>query len=177
MPFDPLGTLPRPLLKLIYPASAYSPEPITPRLASPPPDAVPERERLVSAAEKVREQMRRDMLSSLGQVDDEDNVRFGIPQAKDDKAELREEDAKVVEENKVDWPAQVSGTKRVLSMAVSRIAPGGDEADVQPREHFKYVLSQLRNEHKYCFWCSYKYKSFEEMDGPGGCPGEEEDDH
>lgn len=125
LPFDPLGTLPRPLLKLIYPASAYSPEPATTRLPSPPPDAmpIPERERLVSAAEKVREQMRKDMLSSLGQVEDEDRVRFGIPQAKDGKTELREENAKVVEENKVDWAAQVSGTKRVLSMAVSGISP------------------------------------------------------
>lgn len=48
---------------------------------------------------------------------------------------------------------------------------------VQPKDHLKYLLSQLRHEHLYCLWCSFKYKSYDEMDGSGGCPGEEEDDH
>jgi hypothetical protein len=44
-------------------------------------------------------------------------------------------------------------------------------------EHLAYLVSQLRHEHTFCFWCGSKYASFEEMDGPGGCPGEDEDDH
>lgn len=69
--------------------------------------------------------MRKDMLSSLASGDEED-IRFGIPAAKDDKPKedtagdkARQEDPKQEEGKEVDWPSMVSGTKRVLSMTVS----------------------------------------------------------
>lgn len=111
----------------------------------------------------MREQMRREMLSELG-GDDEGSVRFGIPTAKDAlKEEVKANDEQAAEDAQVDWEEMVSGTKRVLSMS--------------QEEQLAYLVSQLRNEHMFCFWCAYKYASFEEMDGFGGCPGEDEDDH
>jgi hypothetical protein len=50
-------------------------------------------------------------------------------------------------------------------------------ADSQTESYFTFLLSQLRHEHLFCFWCGYKYGSYEEMEGAGGCPGTEEDDH
>lgn len=47
----------------------------------------------------------------------------------------------------------------------------------QAADNLAYLVSQLRHEHLFCFWCATKYSSWEEMEGPGGCPGEEEDDH
>ena len=69
--------------------------------------------------------MRRDMLSNLAGGDgNEDDVRFGVPAAKDDKPSEagnrdRDDDPKQEEGKDVDWEAMVSGTKRVLSMTVS----------------------------------------------------------
>ena len=82
----------------------------------------------MSAASLVREQMRKDMLSSLGGDEELDaggeEIRFGIPAAKELEAERQRaeelNDAKV--EQGIDWESMVSGTKRVLSMAVS-VAP------------------------------------------------------
>ena len=79
----------------------------------------------MSAASLVREQMRKDMLSSLGGDDGIDaggeEIRFGIPAAKELDAERQRaeelNDAKV--EQGIDWESMASGTKRVLSMTVS----------------------------------------------------------
>ncbi|WVW86410.1 hypothetical protein I302_108456 [Kwoniella bestiolae CBS 10118] len=169
LPFSPLTTVPRPLLRLIYPSQVVSPSP------SPPPgNGVVEgyeKESNLSAAEKMREQIRRDMLSTLKSEDDDDDgeegvVRFGVigDESREEleggkKLQKAEDD----EYEGVDWEEHVNGAKRVLSM--------------DPSTYLQFVVDQLRTEHLYCFWCSYKYGSFEEMDGPGGCPGEEEDDH
>lgn len=125
LPFDPLGTLPYALLRLIYPSQALSPSRTPPRSPSPSlpplPEPTAERSRIVSEAEKLREKMRKEMLSELGGEDDED-VKFGISKKDDDGeatslSKAKEEGAKDYEG--VDWQAQVSGTKRVLSMEVS----------------------------------------------------------
>ncbi|WWD19871.1 hypothetical protein CI109_104339 [Kwoniella shandongensis] len=170
-PSDPLGTLPRPLLRLIYPSQVLSPS----RSRSPSPDPIVShgKEENLSAAERMREQIRRDMLSDLAGDDDDDEeegvVRFGtgtetITEKKahgDDQ--LRGRGKTKDEYEGVKWEEHVPGVKRVLSM--------------DPATYLTFVVDQLRHEHMFCFWCAYKYKSFGEMEGPGGCPGEEEDDH
>lgn len=169
--------MPRPLLKLLYPdltpspssSPEPSPAPLPAQSETAPPPVLPRPSSTVrnnfNKAEQLREQMRREMLSSLGADDvDADSVRFGIPVARDEaKEELKAEEAQAAADAEVDWAEMVSGTKRVLSMA--------------PEEQLAYLVSQLRNEHMFCFWCGYKYGSWEEMEGPGGCPGEDEDDH
>lgn len=147
------------------PGAAPSSPPPSPPLASGPSAAAPAApvrpaiRNNINKAEALREQMRRDMLSELGAS--EDSIRFGVPVARDEVREGTEADA--TEDATVDWPTMVRGTRRVLAMTAS--------------EHLAYLVSQLRNEHLFCFWCGSKYASFAEMDGLGGCPGEEEDDH
>lgn len=124
LPSDPLGTLPHPLLKLIYPSQAYSPGRSPSRSPSPIPENTSTRVKIVSDAEKLREKMRREMLSELGGGEEATgDVKFGIPSkdkespATDAEDEPSQEGFKDLEG--VDWPAQVSGTKRVLAMEVS----------------------------------------------------------
>ncbi|TXT15802.1 hypothetical protein VHUM_00305 [Vanrija humicola] len=155
------AALPRPLLRLLYPddvTPSRSPSPELEEVALPAPVATT-RAKNMSAAERLRAQMRRDMLSELGGSDDGD-VKFGVPRAaEEDEAKPAPADT----DDKTDWASLVSGTKRVLSLS--------------PAEHLAFLVSQLRTEHLFCFWCGSRYASFEEMDGPGGCPGEDEDDH
>ncbi|WOO81534.1 G patch domain-containing protein 11 [Vanrija pseudolonga] len=158
------AALPRELLRLIYPdeVSSRSASEELEEVPLPVPVAASARENNMSAAERLRAQMRRDMLSDLGGGEGEDeDIRFGVAPPKDD-----DEDKPApagADEAEIDWPSLVSGTKRVLSLT--------------PQEHLAFLVSQLRTEHLFCFWCGSKYASFEEMDGPGGCPGEDEDDH
>lgn len=123
-PSDPLGTLPRPLLILLYPAhaGALSPSPPPATRLSRSPNPVPldaSRDKGLTAAERVREQMRRDMLSSL---DEEDPItkrkrELGLIGDKEEKS--GENQAGKGDYTGVDWQDQVSGTKKVLSMDVS----------------------------------------------------------
>lgn len=188
MPSDALGTLPRPLLRLIYPAQvgSRSPSPVGEASSAPQAavhDPTISRSDNLSAAERLREQMRRDMLTQMGAVDEGD-MRFGVkpPTGADvddrpSKEEVLQQESKGYEG--VDWESMVSGTKKVLAMDVSQsdhlARTSADSA--QPASHLTFLISQLRHEHLFCFWCAYKYSSYEEMEGPGGCPGEEEDDH
>jgi hypothetical protein len=79
----------------------------------------------LSAAEKLREQMRRDMLTEL----DEDQV-LGLNQVasrdrKEDQGDEKDKKEAPVDDE-TDWQAMVSGTKKVLSMEVSQL-PAFDE--------------------------------------------------
>ncbi|OCF30937.1 hypothetical protein I316_07465 [Kwoniella heveanensis BCC8398] len=171
LPFDPLSTIPRPLMRLLYPAQAFSPSPSPPPSAAREPILAYKDGSNLSAAEKMREQIRRDMLSDLhGPDEDEDDeggvVRFGILPDKDDQKREAIKDATVTGRDDtagVIWDEMVSGAKRVLAM--------------DPEAYLNFVVDQLRHEYLFCFWCAYRYKSYDEMEGPGGCPGEEEDDH
>jgi len=124
MPSDALGTLPRPLLRLIYPAQVDSRSPSPTRSPSPPPavyDPTISRSTNLSAAEKLREQMRRDMLSQLG-GDDEENVRFSF-KPPTEAAKVKEEEQKGTKGYEgVDWESMVSGTKKVLTMDVGQVS-------------------------------------------------------
>ncbi|EAL19884.1 hypothetical protein CNBG0270 [Cryptococcus deneoformans B-3501A] len=178
LPSDPLGTLPRPLLKLIYPSQL---DLLSPSPSSSPSRSLPKlssfgKEENISAAERLREQMRRDMLTDLdlgadrGEEDEEGVLRFGVEESRVERLRREGEGEGEQHEHKeevdykdVDWEEMVPGTKRVLSM--------------DPATYLTFTVDQLRHEHLFCFWCAYKYKSYEEMEGPGGCPGEEEDDH
>jgi hypothetical protein len=132
MPSDALGTLPRPLLRLIYPAQVDSRSPSPEPTAAPVPyDPTISRSTNLSAAEKLREQMRRDMLTQLG-GEDEERVRFGVKPASDEqerdaKAEIKEEKGY----EGIDWESMVSGTKKVLSMDVS--LPTVELSDIRHR--------------------------------------------
>ena len=44
---------------------------------------------------------------------------------------------------------------------------------LEGKERLRKLVEHLRQEHRYCFWCKYKYED-EEIEG---CPGLEEDDH
>jgi hypothetical protein len=140
-------------------------------------------DKYVSEAEKLRERMRRDMLSEVKEEDEDGLLGLSKPEVKKAKAGEEAEQVLLDEDCGVDWNEQVSGTKRVLAMDVSghrirmlcTFARGMLIA--QPATHLRFLVSQLRHEHFFCFWCAYKYASYEEMDGTGGCPGEDEDDH
>ncbi|ADV23243.1 Hypothetical Protein CGB_G0290W [Cryptococcus gattii WM276] len=188
LPFDPLGTLPRPLLKLIYPSQLdlLSPSP-SGSPASSPSRSLPKlstygKEENISAAEKLREQLKRDMFTDLdlgigqsggeGEEEEEGVVRFGVEDSRVERLRREREregeggereHKEEVDYKDMNWEEMVPGTKRVLSM--------------DPATYLTFTVDQLRHEHLFCFWCAYKYKSYEEMEGPGGCPGEEEDDH
>ncbi|GHJ85157.1 hypothetical protein NliqN6_1559 [Naganishia liquefaciens] len=150
VPLSPLTTLPRPLIRLIDPELA---------------DTLPEEENdalqiragsprgNMSAAERMREEMRRDALVDL--VEDENEPR---PEGK--KPEQGKEGEPEVD---VDWASFIPSVHRVLRMD----AP----------THLSYLIDSLRIDHLYCFWCAARYGSVEEMNAPGGCPGEDEDDH
>jgi hypothetical protein len=124
MPSDALGTLPYPLLRLIYPAQVSSRSPSPSPIESPIPavhDPTISKTDNLSAAERLREQMRRDMLSQLG-GDDEGNVRFGVKSASESNERPTTKEDELKREKKhegVDWESMVSGTKKVLTMDVS----------------------------------------------------------
>ena len=196
---NPLKTLPKPLKRLIYPVEVVSespdselPElpdeqpiigPVMPDMPSVQPTGTETKhERYISEAEKTRERMRRDMLTAIPS-EEENTIQarkraLGLDgEGEGDKAE---EDKKRYQ--KIVWAEMVSGTKKVLAMDVSvhpTLCASSKQGrlTLQPETHLRFLLSQLRNEHMYCLWCSTKYSSFEKMDGPGGCPGEDEDDH
>ncbi|WVN90023.1 uncharacterized protein L203_105255 [Cryptococcus depauperatus CBS 7841] len=164
-PSDPLDTIPHPLLKLIYPSQLPSSS------RSPSPDIARPHDKSenLSAAEILREQLRRDMLSDLGKVNGEEEsgeLRFGVMPSTLSTT-LPFDDAKSKQQSEeyegVNWKELVSPVKRVLSM---------DSAT-----YLEFVVDQLRHGHLFCFWCAYKYGSWEEIEGPGGCPGTEEEDH
>ncbi|WVF67331.1 hypothetical protein IAT40_002082 [Kwoniella sp. CBS 6097] len=176
LPFDPLSTIPKPLLRLIYPAQVFSPspspEPHHDNAAPPEPIVAYKDGSNLSAAEKMREQMRSDMLSDLHGVDYDDNddegvVRFGIlsDESKNEIQEIKKANNENGEKGSegVKWEDMVPGAKRVLAM--------------DPETYLNFVVDQLRHEYLFCFWCAYRYSSYEEMEESGGCPGEEEDDH
>lgn len=121
MPSNALGTLPRPLLRLTYPAQVDSRSPSPTRSPSPPPavyDPTISKSTNLSAAEKLRDQMRRDMLSQLG-GEDEENVRFTF-KPPSEAAKIKEEEQRETRGYEgIDWESMVSGTKKVLTMDVS----------------------------------------------------------
>ena len=47
--------------------------------------------------------------------------------------------------------------------------------DNQLEERLERLVTYLRNEHTYCFWCAVKYNDQQDLDEH--CPGPEEDDH
>lgn len=111
-----------------------------------------------------------DLGADRGEEDEEGVLRFGVEESRVERLRREGEGEGEQHEHKeevdykdVDWEEMVPGTKRVLSM--------------DPATYLTFTVDQLRHEHLFCFWCAYKYKSYEEMEGPGGCPGEEEDDH
>ncbi|KAI5452844.1 hypothetical protein NCC49_006384 [Naganishia albida] len=151
IPSSALQTIPRPLLRLIDPQAADD-------LASEDEEdqlhairGRPEEEN-VSAADAMRAAMKRDALVDLSEEPGEPVLRAKVTT-----------EADKVPEPEVDWRSYLPGVQRVLHMS--------------PAEHLAFLVDSLRVEHLYCFWCAAKYASVQEMEGPGGCPGTEEDDH
>lgn len=146
LPFDPLGTLPRPLLKLIYPSQldllspSPSGSPASSTSRSLPKLSTYGKEENISAAEKLREQLRRDMLTDLdlgegqsgGEEEEEEEgvVRFGVEDSRLERLRREreregeggeQEHKEEVDYKDVNWEEMVPGTKRVLSMDVSTL--------------------------------------------------------
>ena len=95
--------------------------PPSPPLEAQKADPTAEPLKFRNEAERVRAQMRRDMLSSLG-GDDDGDIRFSISNPeKDAKKEALKEESEL--EKSMDWDEVVSGTKRVLAMDVSLPSP------------------------------------------------------
>jgi hypothetical protein len=125
MPFDPLETLPKPLLRLIYPVQARSPG--SSRSTSPIIEGT--KASNLTAAQQLRDQMRKDMLTEIGGEGSDDEVldlgkRRRDPDDEEERQErkrrkAKEQGAEVEGGEKVDWEGMVSGTKKVLSMDVS----------------------------------------------------------
>lgn len=116
--------------------------------------------------------MRRDALVDLSEETE--------PVARRPTPPTTEEAAAAAVDLQVDWASYIPGVQRVLHMSVRPfpLCLHSLEADpAKPAEHLAYLVDSLRVEHLYCFWCAAKYGSVQEMEGPGGCPGTEEDDH
>lgn len=98
------------------------------------------KEENISAAEKLREQLRRDMLTDLdlgvgqsggeGEEEEEGVVRFGVEDSRVERLRREREregeggeqgHKKEVDYKVVNWEEMVPGTKRVLSMDVSTL--------------------------------------------------------
>ncbi|KAJ9117532.1 hypothetical protein QFC22_004382 [Naganishia vaughanmartiniae] len=170
IPSAPETTIPRPLLRLIDPTTAHHLDllddgnPASEQQAQARVQGRADEENMDEAG-RLREQMRRDALVELD-ADDEANDAQEAP-ARPRKGKVSgsvpaHDDAELDDEQ-VDWASFVPGVQRVLAMS--------------PSEHLTYLVSSLRADHLYCFWCAARYGSVQEMEGPGGCPGEEEEDH
>jgi hypothetical protein len=212
IPTHPRETIPRPLLRLIFPDLAAELDAISPeddtssRLLSAPPVQGRSLDDNKSEAEKMREMMRRDALQDEMDEEEEEEeedesgrlrMKSGavaassggaVPVAAKAAEDGPEKEDADTAEPPEDWQSHVSGVKRVLAMDVggrdvaspqSREAQADDMLGhlLQPAIHLSFLVSSLREDHLYCFWCAAQYPSYEEMDGPGGCPGEDEDDH
>lgn len=145
-------------------------------------------------ASRLREQMRRDALNELDDVEEDSRsppFANGVRSGKSQSSVSEEADP---DAEQIDWASFVPGVQRVLSMSVSTrglslympshyqrslfgICSLYQPGQRKPSTHLTYLVSSLRADHLYCFWCAARYGTVEEMDGPGGCPGEEEDDH
>ncbi|KAJ9118864.1 hypothetical protein QFC24_006063 [Naganishia onofrii] len=173
IPSAPETTIPRPLLRLIDPKTAEyldlidGGDPAVPEMVQGRPDV-----ENVDEASRLREQMRRDALVELGADGENDNddaerlaIRPGAAKGTPSGPVLGQEEGggNGKDDEQVDWTSFVPGVRRVLAMS--------------PSTHLTYLVSSLRADHLYCFWCAARYGSVQEMEGPGGCPGEEEDDH
>jgi hypothetical protein len=97
MPGKP-ETIPKPLFNLIYPNEVYDYDDESRDVDSGFDNAK------LSVQERVREQMRRDMLSDIGE-------EVNIGKVKEEKANDQYEG--------IDWQEHVVGTKKVLGMSVS----------------------------------------------------------
>ncbi|KAB8230164.1 putative G-patch domain protein [Aspergillus alliaceus] len=83
-----------------------------------------------------------------------------------DDPTLERED-KVALDNKLD-------TSTILEQELDEEDPELDEFNaLEPGERLIRVVQYLREKHRYCFWCKYRYET-EEMEG---CPGVTEEDH
>ncbi len=67
--------------------------------------------------------------------------------------------------------------RRALGKEEEDVEEDDEELDeflgLEGKERLRRLVEYLRQEHRYCFWCKFKYED-EKMDG---CPGLEEDDH
>lgn len=83
-----------------------------------------------------------------------------------DDSTLERED-KVALDNKLD-------ASTILEQELDEEDPELDEFNaLEPGERLIRVVQYLREKHRYCFWCKYRYET-EEMEG---CPGVTEEDH
>ncbi|KAJ9098123.1 hypothetical protein QFC21_004452 [Naganishia friedmannii] len=169
IPSAPETTIPRPLLRIIEPETAEyldlvdGGDPGAAEKVQGRPD-----EENMDEASRLREQMRRDALVERGGGDEDDEaepvpVRSGAGKSRGSVPVSGHEEEDGAGDEQVDWTSFVPGVQRVLSMS--------------PSTHLTYLVSSLRADHLYCFWCAARYASVQEMEGPGGCPGEEEEDH
>lgn len=62
----------------------------------------------------------------------------------------------------------------ILEQEVEEEDPELDEFnELEPSERLARIVQWLREQHRYCFWCKYRYET-DEMEG---CPGVTEEDH
>lgn len=118
-----------------------------------------DRDSSVSIEARLRRQMAADTLQPLGELDND--VKSTVAPA--------EFSSEVLEE-----------TAHFLRLHVSMLQSPYDNQDLnekiaQAPDRLRLVLSYLRENYAYCFWCGTQYDIAEEMDSQ--CPGEDEDSH
>jgi len=111
-----------------------------------------------SRAARLKEQMRRDAFQSPADFDDIgqdlESYPFGLRGLQDGGVE-----------NETD----------TLEFSVEQVTEAREFLGLLVKDRLDRVLSYMRNEYAYCFWCGTRYRDKEDMDV--SCPGEDEEAH
>ncbi|KAL5365833.1 hypothetical protein BJX96DRAFT_180198 [Aspergillus floccosus] len=84
------------------------------------------------------------------------------------------EDDTLEKEDKTALGGDKPDLSTILEQEVEQEDPELDEFNaLEPSERLARIVQYLREKHRYCFWCKYRYET-EEMEG---CPGVTEEDH
>lgn len=120
----------------------------------------PERSDATALKTRLREQMRADALQRLPDADDAPTVTATLVPG---------------------WsPEDVSETIQFLRLSVTQ-SSGISETSLtialpfQAQDRLTLVLTHLRDQYAYCFWCGVQYQDESEMEAQ--CPGPDEDAH
>lgn len=74
-------------------------------------------------------------------------------------------------------PEEDEYDRQALGKEVEEVEDEDEELDeflsLEGKERLRTLVEYLRQEHRYCFWCKFRYED-EKMEG---CPGLKEDDH
>lgn len=106
---------------------------------------------------------------------------FNIPEKTEDEEQEQEKDELSGQDEKAEesLPYPEEEMEVLKALPVSKEMNVFSESEklihIQLEERLERLVTYLRNEHNYCFWCAVKYNDQQDLDE--NCPGLEEDDH